>query len=115
LVGGWGALIGGIIGAVVGGIAGGLAVGALLDPLSIGGVSLDGISVLAGLTLPLPVGGVGLLVQDCSFDDLGVVGELVYVDLAERYRSGSVRLAIGAAFDLDSGVIRTGVSGTNDT
>ncbi|HVG10561.1 MAG TPA: hypothetical protein VNM67_22840 [Thermoanaerobaculia bacterium] len=112
--GGWGALIGGIIGAVVGGIVGGIAADALIDPLALEGVSLDSLSVLGGLTLPLPVGAAGFLVENCDFDDLAVGGRLVYVDLAERHRSGSVQFAGGAGFDLDLGVVRPALTGVSD-
>jgi hypothetical protein len=114
MFGGWGALIGGIAGAVVGGIGGFIVAGALIDPLDLDGVSLDSISVLAGLTLPLPVGAAGFLVQTCDFDDLSLVGDLVYVDLAERHRSGSVLIANGSAFDLDAGVVRTSLDNGAD-
>lgn len=109
-----GAIIGGIAGGVVGGIAGFVTAGALIDPLDLDGVSLDSLSVLGGLTLPLPVGAAGLLVKLCDFDDLEVRGDLAYVDFAERHRSGSVRLAAGEGFDLDAGVIRRGLDGVAD-
>lgn len=110
----WGALIGGGIGAVVGGIGGYFAADALIDPLSLDGVSLDSLSVLGGLTLPLPVGGAGLLVQLCDFDDLQVIGRPVYVDLAERHRAGTTHVGAGTGFDLDSGIVRPVLQGVTD-
>jgi hypothetical protein len=104
-----GALIGGIIGAVAGGIIGGLVADGLIDPLSLTGVSLDSLSVLGGLTLPLPVGAAGFLIDACNFDDLAVSGGLVYVDFAPRHGSGTVTFAIGDGFDLDSGSVRPAV------
>ncbi len=113
--GNWvGALVGGIIGAVVGGIAGFVTAGFLIDPLDLDGVSLDSLSVLGGLTLPLPVGGAGILASVCDFDDLLVSGPIAYVDLAERHRSGTVKLTSGTGFDLDAGVVRTGLAGVQD-
>lgn len=107
---GWGTLIGGVVGA----IGGALAANYLIDPLDLDGVSLDSISVLGGLTLPLPVGGAGILVQLCDFDDLAVFGDLVYVDLAERHRSGTIQLNTGTGFDLDSGLVRPNLLGVTD-
>lgn len=110
----WGALIGGIIGAVVGGVVGGFVADALIDPLALDGVSLDSLAVLGGLTLPLPVGGAGFLVDVCDFDDLEAGGRVVFVDLAERHRSGSIRFAAGSGFDLDAGVVRASLGGVGD-
>ncbi|MGH2397910.1 MAG: hypothetical protein ACRDFW_13240, partial [bacterium] len=106
--------VGAVIGGVAGGIVGGLAANHLIDPLDLDGVSLDSLSVLGGLTLPLPVGAAGLLVSACDFDDLAVGGDLVYVDLAERHRSGSVSLAGSSGFDLDAGVVRTNLAAGAD-
>ncbi|HEV2720456.1 MAG TPA: hypothetical protein VG323_10600, partial [Thermoanaerobaculia bacterium] len=109
-----GVIAGGIIGGVVGGVSGFFAAGALIDPLDNTGVSLEEIDVLAGLTLPLPVGGAGFLAQSCSFDDFVAAGNLVFFDLAERHRSGSVQFAPGSGFDLDAGVVRASLDGVSD-
>jgi outer membrane lipoprotein SlyB len=113
--GNWvGAVVGGVVGAIVGGVAGWAAAGYLIDPLDLDGVSLDSVSVLAGLTLPLPIGGAGMLVESCDFDDLAVAGYVVYVDLAERHRSGSLELSAGTGFDLDGGLVRPNLTADDD-
>ncbi len=104
-----GAIIGGIAGGIVGGIAGGLVADSLIDPLTLPGVNLDSLSVIGGLTLPLPVGAAGLLIDACNFDDLAVSGGLAFVDFAPRHGSGSVTFGAGDGFDLDSGTIRPSV------
>ena len=101
--------IGALIGGIVGGIAGGFVADALIDPLSLTGVSLDSLSVLGGLTLPLPVGAAGFLIDVCDFDDLAVSGGFAFVDFAPRHGSGTVTFAAGDGFDLDSGAVRPSV------
>lgn len=109
-----GAIVGGIIGGIVGGIAGFIAAGALIDPFGIDGVNLDTLSVLGGLTLPLPLGAAGFIVDACDFDDLEVRGRFAYVDFAERHRAGVVSLLIGQGVDLDTGVVRSALDGHTD-
>jgi hypothetical protein len=106
--------LGAIIGGGVGLIGGIIAAEGLIDPLALDGVSLDQLNVLGGLTLPLPVGAAGFLAEVCDFDDFVTAGKLVYVDFAERHRSGTVQFSPGAGFDLDAGVVRLSLDGISD-
>lgn len=116
LVGGGpgGAIIGGLIGAGAG-LIGGLVIGDhLIDEGALNGISLDSLSVLGGLTLPLPLGAAGFIAEFCDFDDLLAGGRLVYVDFAEKHRTGTAQFAAGAGFNLDSGTVRIGLDGVSD-
>lgn len=107
--------IGAAIGALVGGVAGFVITDKIIiDPIDLDGVNLDSISVLGGLTLPLPIASGGLFVETCDVDDLELRARIVYVDLAERHRSGSVVFAAGAGFDLDAGTVRNALDGVSD-
>jgi hypothetical protein len=115
-----GIVLGAIVGLIVGAVAGwivGLIVGVIVaivtaivvanldlgDPNLASIASLPGLFAGLGLPLPLPVGSPGLQIVDCQFDDLGVRGTPLYVDLAARQASGHELVRAGTAFDLDAG------------
>jgi hypothetical protein len=107
-----GAIVGVIVGALTTWIVGiiiGLVTAIILKTIDIGMPDLP-ISTIPGLfnafggvPLPLPIGTAGLLIEDCSFDDLAIRGAPAYVDLSPRRAGGLLIAPVGIGLDLDAG------------
>ena len=97
-----GTIILGIVGAIVGAIMGGVIVGGLSTGFM---PSVNGLSSLAGLPVPLPVGSPALSIDVCTVDDLSLSGRVQYADLALRASQGSFVVPLGFGIDLDTGQI----------